>query len=86
MVNKGKPHHSFVYILYRKITNWMPTLLNRLKVRPKNRWWRQCTRRSKNCVCSGLERCTRWRSLLRHCTTSRNVAGSIPDGVTGIFY
>ena len=29
---------------------------------------------------------TRWRSWLRHCATSRKVAGSIPDGVTGIFY
>ena len=29
---------------------------------------------------------TRWRSWLRHCTTSRKVAGSIPDGVTGIFH
>ena len=27
----------------------------------------------------------RWRSWLRHCATSRKVAGSIPDGVTGIF-
>ena len=26
-----------------------------------------------------------WRSWLRHCATSRKVAGSIPDGVTGIF-
>jgi hypothetical protein len=25
---------------------------------------------------------TRWRSWLRHCATSRKVAGSIPDGVT----
>ena len=28
---------------------------------------------------------TRWRSLLRHWATSRKVAGSIPDGFTGIF-
>jgi hypothetical protein len=28
---------------------------------------------------------TRWRSWLRHCATKRNVTGSIPDGVTGIF-
>ena len=28
---------------------------------------------------------TRWRSWLRHCATSRKVAGSIRDGVTGIF-
>ena len=29
---------------------------------------------------------TRWRSWLRHCAISRKVAGSIPDGVTGIFH
>jgi hypothetical protein len=29
---------------------------------------------------------TRWRSWLRHCATSRKVAGSLPDGVTGIFH
>jgi hypothetical protein len=28
---------------------------------------------------------TRWRSWLKHCSTSRKVTGSIPDGVTGIF-
>jgi len=28
-------------------------------------------------------RCTQWRSWLRHCVTSRKVAGSIPDGVIG---
>jgi len=28
---------------------------------------------------------TRWRSWLRHYATSRKVAGSIPDGVIGIF-
>ena len=27
---------------------------------------------------------TRWRSWLRHCATSRKVAVSIPDSVTGI--
>jgi len=29
---------------------------------------------------------TRWRSWLRHCASSRKVAGSIPDGVIGIFH
>jgi len=29
---------------------------------------------------------TRWCSWLRHCFTSRKVAGSIPDGVIGIFH
>jgi hypothetical protein len=28
---------------------------------------------------------TRWCSWLRHCATCWKVAGSIPDGVTGIF-
>ena len=27
-----------------------------------------------------------WRSWLRHCSTSRKVAGSIPDGVIGFFF
>jgi hypothetical protein len=25
--------------IIRKLTNWMPTLLNRPKGRPKERWW-----------------------------------------------
>ena len=29
---------------------------------------------------------TRWCSWLRHCAKSRKVAGSIPDGVIGIFH
>ena len=29
---------------------------------------------------------TRWRSWLRHCATSQKFAGSIPDGVIGIFH
>jgi len=29
---------------------------------------------------------TRWLSWLRNCTTIRKVAGSIPDGVIGIFH
>ena len=29
---------------------------------------------------------TRWRSWLRHCVTSWKVAGSITDGVIGIFH
>jgi len=29
---------------------------------------------------------TRWGSWLRHCATSQKVAGSIPDGVIGIFH
>jgi hypothetical protein len=28
----------------------------------------------------------RWSSWLRHCTTNRKVAGSIPDGVSGLFH
>ena len=29
---------------------------------------------------------TQWRSWVRHCATSQKVAGSIPDGVIGIFH
>jgi len=37
---------------------------------------------------NGLESGARcWcRSWLRHCATNRQVTGSIPDGVTGIFH
>ena len=37
-------------------------------------------------VPTALLRGARWRIWLRHCATSRNVAGSIPDGVIGIFH
>jgi hypothetical protein len=33
-----------------------------------------------------IMRDTRWRIWLRYCATSRKVAGSIPDGVIGIFH
>ena len=33
-----------------------------------------------------INRGMRWRSWLRHCATSWKVAGSIPDGVIGIFH
>ena len=33
-----------------------------------------------------VQRGTRWHSWLRRCATSRKVAGSIPDGVIGIFH
>jgi hypothetical protein len=36
-------------------------------------------------VFSGVQSTLGWRSWLRHCTTSRKVAGSISDGVIGIF-
>ena len=36
--------------------------------------------------CLGRNWITRWRSWLRHCATSRKIAGSIPDGIIGIYY
>ena len=33
-----------------------------------------------------LRRGTQWRSWLRHCATSQKVAGSIPNGIIGIFH
>ena len=36
--------------------------------------------------CTRMSWGTRWRRWLRHCSTSRKVAGSIPDGVRGIFH
>jgi len=37
-------------------------------------------------ICSPTRTRKRWRSWLRHCYTSRKVAGSNPGGVTGIFH
>jgi len=39
-------------------------------------------------ICSALPStgATLWRSWLRHCATNQKVAGSIPDGVIGIFH
>ena len=39
--------------------------------------------REANCTDNRRHSCATWRSWLRHCATSRKVAGSIPDGVTG---
>jgi len=38
------------------------------------------------CVRLFYFRGTQWRIWLRHCATSLKVAGSIPDGVNGIFH
>jgi hypothetical protein len=38
------------------------------------------------CLASSYQMGTRWHSWLRHCATSRKVAGLIPDGVIGIFH
>ena len=38
------------------------------------------------CRCAASYGGTRWRSWFRHCATSQKVAGSIPDGVIGIFH
>jgi hypothetical protein len=49
----------------------------------KERRWRTSTHATESAytvIYSG----TRWRSWLRHCATSRKVAGSIPHGITGI--
>ena len=38
------------------------------------------------CVHYSMQWGTRWRSWLRHCATSRNIADSIPDGANVIFH
>jgi hypothetical protein len=50
---------------------------------------RICEYRSPKCGCSTPRYTiwgTRWPSSFRHCVTNRMVAGSIPDGVIGIFH
>ena len=46
----------------------------------------KCYYGSVYCVRVGVAWGTRWRSWLRRCATSQKVAGSIPDGVIGIFH
>jgi hypothetical protein len=36
-------------------------------------------------MCTSNWRGTQWRSRLRHCATNRKFAGSIPNGIIGIF-
>jgi hypothetical protein len=72
---------------------WNFTRISRLLVKPKD--ITVLTKRSTNhtdpsvqssfCKLSYNLWGTRWRIWFRHCATSRKVAGSIPDGVTGIF-
>ena len=47
-------------------------------------WEINHTKYQQTAICYGA-RCW-WRSWLRHCATSLKVAGSIPDGVIGIFH
>jgi len=56
--------------------------------------WIKCVwyeRKKESCSTISIQqsitgRGTWWRSWLRHCATSQKVAGSIPDGVIGIFH
>ena len=48
--------------------------------------WMMFRGRAKRNLATGYLFYTRWRSWLRHRATSRKVAGSIPDCVTGIFH
>jgi len=56
------------------------------KKRPWRALGRSATGQKKLIMGTSHEGDTRWRSWLRHCATSRKVAGSIPDGVIGIFH
>jgi hypothetical protein len=49
-------------------------------------WFSRDDRLLRILISLAVFRGTRWRSWLRHCATSRKVAGSIPDGVTRIFH
>jgi hypothetical protein len=49
-------------------------------VRPRNLYWKRILWSFLLFICD--KRVTRWRNWLRHCATSRKVAGWIPDGVT----
>jgi len=49
------------------------------RLRRRGRWMKNCALYKYGARCW-------WLSWLRHRATNRNIAGSIPDGVTGIFH
>jgi hypothetical protein len=49
-------------------------------------WQRDCTKWAQSYECSCKRQDPSRRSRLRHCATSRKVAGSIPDGISFIFH
>ena len=62
----------------------MPSTDRRLELKAKDIDGSDCL--TAGCVCQWVKWGTRWCSWLRHCNTSRKVAGSIPDGVIEIFH
>ena len=79
----------FFFLLWKKTSHFLPFLFRQGGCRPKfvlrplYCWFtRNWNTRKPTSKCAP----SRWRSRLRHCATSRKVAGSIPDGVIGIFH
>ena len=76
----NKPGVRFTHMYNKEILSW--------RIRT-NSLSQNTTALQPNVFLTGIHRNkwgTRWRIWLRHCATSRKVAGSIPDGVTGFFY
>ena len=48
--------------------------------------WADLLNAKNKCGGRAIILCSYWRNSLRHCSTSRKVAGSIPDGVICIFW
>jgi hypothetical protein len=70
--NMVQPHGPKTTIWCMRITSWIPN--------------QRIQTRSDSLVHFISHGGTRWRSWLRHCATSREVVGSIPEGVTRIFH
>jgi hypothetical protein len=64
-------------------TNWF-VLRKIIAVPSDNHRKSTNTLRDQNTKFPNIHGSMRWRSWLRHCATSQKVAGSIPDGVSGI--
>ena len=74
--------HSFSSNMPYKLQNWIQRVYVWQTKKPQSPVHHFVKKKLSNQSTGG----TWWRSWLRHCATSRKVAGSIPNGVVGIFH
>jgi hypothetical protein len=83
-------HHVYVIPYLSSNSNHSFFVCNvLLSLSPSKLLWRTWNKFSQMIIIimnTPLNRCTRWRSRLGHCVTSRKVAGSIPDYIVEIFH
>ena len=92
--NTDRQIQTSVQTVSPPVAHWQNVMNASISVHVQNfnwkEWRREIILKWTPKVCTqhlfGSFRCTRWLSSLRHCATSREFVGSIPDGVTGILH